>query len=290
MLGHPFDSTRIALFEKLFIELQNQELRDIPDPNKGVKEYRNFAFFEAYFSNYIEGTEFEVEEAMQIIESQMPLPARNEDSHDILGTYNIVSNIQEMKHVPQNPEDLYAILRYRHKILLQARTEKMPGQFKNKNNRAGNTQFVDFTLVRGTLLKGFDYYRNLRHPFARAAYMMFLISEVHPFLDGNGRIARVMMNAELSSAGQSKIIIPTVFREDYMGALRQLTRQGLPQAYIRMLGRARDFSATIAGPSMNQVQQHLKLCDAFKEPEKGKLKIMEMTDKIPDERTRGLRR
>jgi len=27
--------------------------------------------------------------------------------------------------------------------------------------------------------------------------MMFLVSEVHPFLDGNGRIARVMMNAEL---------------------------------------------------------------------------------------------
>ena len=27
--------------------------------------------------------------------------------------------------------------------------------------------------------------------------MMFLVSEVHPFVDGNGRIARIMMNAEL---------------------------------------------------------------------------------------------
>ncbi|WP_286145042.1 Fic family protein [Bacteroides caecimuris] len=50
-------------------------------------------------------------------------------------------------------------------------------------------------------------------PFARAIFMMFMISEVHPFNDGNGRIARVMMNAELVRADQSRIIIPTVFRE-----------------------------------------------------------------------------
>ena len=43
-----------------------------------------------------------------------------------------------------------------------------------------------------------------------------MISEVHPFNDGNGRIARVMMNAELVRADQSRIIVPTVFREDYI--------------------------------------------------------------------------
>lgn len=47
--------------------------------------------------------------------------------------------------------------------------------------------------------------------------MMFMISEVHPFNDGNGRVARVMMNAELVRADQSRIIVPTVFREDYTG-------------------------------------------------------------------------
>ena len=64
---------------------------------------------------------------------------------------------------------------------------------------------------------------------------MFLVSEVHPFLDGNGRIARVMMNAELVKQGQTKIIIPTVYRDDYIGAIRKLTRQEDPKAYIKML-------------------------------------------------------
>ncbi|PGH38762.1 MAG: cell filamentation protein Fic, partial [Candidatus Nephrothrix sp. EaCA] len=64
------------------------------------------------------------------------------------------------------------------------------------------------------------------------------VSEVHPFLDGNGRMARLLMNAELTAANHSKIIIPTVFRDDYMGALRKLTRQGDAETYIRMMQRA----------------------------------------------------
>ncbi len=41
-----------------------------------------------------------------------------------------------------------------------------------------------------------------------------------------GRIARVMLNAELVHGKRSRIIIPTVYREDYLLALRALTRQG----------------------------------------------------------------
>jgi len=52
-------------------------------------------------------------------------------------------------------------------------------------------------LVEGTLAKGFEIYRSLTAPLHRAIFMMFLISEVHPFADGNGRAARIMMNAEL---------------------------------------------------------------------------------------------
>ena len=88
---------------------------------------------------------------------------------------------------------------------------------------------MDFNLVKGTLIQSFDFYKALDHPFAKAAYIMFILSEVHPFLDGNGRIARIMMNSELVKAEQSKIIIPTVYRDDYLGALRKLTRQSNPK-------------------------------------------------------------
>jgi Fic family protein len=276
--GSPYDSARLSLFENLFIELKQKEFKDIPEQNINEQSFKDFAFFEAYFSNYIEGTEFELEDAKRIIETGTPMPSRNEDSHDVLGTFKLVSNRQEMSIVPTNSDHLLEILQYRHMVLMNSRISKNPGQFKDKNNRAGETFFVDYTLVKGTLIKGFDFYQALTHPFAKAAYIMFLISEVHPFLDGNGRIARVMMNAELVKQGQAKVIIPTVYRDDYIGALRKLTRQQSPSAYVRMLQRAQDFSSTIIGDNMDAMEKQLEASNAFKEHDQAKLKILHKFD------------
>ena len=104
--------------------------------------------------------------------------------------------------------------------------------------------------------------------------MMFILSEVHPFIDGNRRIARIMMNAELTSASQSKIIIPTVFRDDYLGTLRKLTRQGDCDSYIKMLQRAHEFSENIFGDNLNEMQEYLNQCNAFSEHTEASLKII----------------
>ena len=248
--GFPYDPGRMKLFEDLFRELKTNEFKNRPDKNISTKSFRNFAFFESYFSNYIEGTVFEVDEAKKIIETNKPLSSRNEDSHDVLGTFHIVSNIKEMSVTPQSPDDFLNILVYRHKILLSARP------------------------VKGTLIQCYDFYKALEHPFSKATFMMYILSEVHPFLDGNGRIARIMMNAELTCAHQSKIIIPTVFRDDYLGTLRKLTRQVDCDPYIKMLQRAHEFSENIFGDNLNEMQEYLKQCNAFSEHFEARLKII----------------
>jgi len=272
--GNPYDQSRIDLFEILFLELKQREFKNVIDKNTSNTAFKNFAFFESYFSNYIEGTRFEVEEAKNIIETDTPMFNRDEDSHDILGTYKLVSSKVEMNITPSKPDEFIAILQYRHRLLMEARKSKMPSVFKDKNNRAGETFFVDFELVKGTLIKGFDYYKALTDPFAKAAYIMFMVSEIHPFLDGNGRIARVMMNAELVKAEQTRIIIPTVYRDDYLGALRRLTRQQDPLAYIKMLQRSQEFSATLNAVSLEELELLLESSNAFKEHDEAKLKII----------------
>ncbi|MBU3714120.1 MAG: cell filamentation protein Fic [Ferruginibacter sp.] len=272
--GAPYDPARITLFETLFRELKTSEFPYRKEKNITPTSFRNFAFFESYFSNYIEGTVFEIDEAKKIIQTNKPLPARNDDSHDVLGTYQIVSNLKEMQITPETAEEFLKIISIRHSVLLSSRIDKTPGLFKDKNNFAGTTAFVDFNLVKGTLEKSFDFYTALEHPFARAAYIMFVMSEVHPFLDGNGRMARVMMNAELVKAGQSKIIIPTVFREDYMGALKKFTKQGKCDTYIKMLQRAHEFSANVYHEKMDEMQEYLTQCNAFIEDSDVILKIV----------------
>lgn len=272
--GLPYDRNRIELFEKLFNYLHNKTFKERPEVNLSVNSFKNFAFFEAYFSNYIEGTVFEVSEAKNIVDTGVPLPFRGDDSHDILGTYQIVSDRNEMKKISANADEFIDLLQSRHKTLLSAREAKSPGQFKEKNNRAGNTFFVDFKLVRGTLIRGFNYYKILTDPFARAAYIMFLVSEVHPFEDGNGRIARVMMNAELVNKNQSKIIIPTVYRDDYLLTLKRLTKRKDPEPYVEMLSKIHQFSENLNFENYDDFYSYLNSHNAFFEPEEGKRLIV----------------
>jgi len=273
--GLPYDRHRIEIFEILFNYLHNKVFQEYPENNLTPNLFRNFAFFEAYFSNYIEGTVFEVYEAKEIVDRGIPLPARSGDSHDVLGTYQLVSDKNEMKNIPQNENDFLKILQSRHKILLSARIDKHPGEFKVKNNRAGDTHFVDIKLVRGTFIRGYNYYKILSDPFSRAAYIMFVVSEIHPFSDGNGRIARVMMNAELVNRNQCKIIIPTVYREDYLLTLKKLTRDKDPVPYVEMLSKAHKFSSHLNNDDYDELFKYLESHNAFYESDEGKHLIID---------------
>ncbi len=271
--GVPFDQERIKLFETLFETLNKEYFPVINEQNISTTAFRNFAFFESYFSNYIEGTEFEIEDAYQIIETGQPMLARNADSHDVLGTFQIVASRREMRRTPSTANELIEILQDRHRIMMAARPDRNPGKFKMQNNHAGDSHFVDYTLVRGTLIKGFDFYKALTSPFAKALFILFMISEIHPFKDGNGRISRIMMNAELVHADQSKIIIPTVFREDYLNGLRRLTRKGDPSVIIRAMSRVRLFSTKIIGENFDETRRYLERTNAFKDGDEYILKF-----------------
>ena len=264
-LGLPFDAGRVSLLTELLGALRQTALPERPDPGPAAPAFYTVAFFEAYFSNFIEGTVFQVDEAHRMVESGQAIGGRHADSHDVLSTYQLCSNVAEMRVVPQTAEELLAILQRRHAQLMRARPDKRPGQWKEYANKAGLTNFVDPGLVRGTLHEGFKLYRNLTEPLARAMFMMFLISEVHPFDDGNGRVARLMMNAELVSAGQCRIIITTHARDSYLDALRVLSRQGKPDLYIRMLSSAQQFVASLRPESYEAVKQQLEAQQAFTE-------------------------
>jgi len=274
--GMAYDSKRVELFVILYDKLKAYYFPERPDKNFSGESFRLFSFFEAYFSNYIEGTQFMVEDAKKIVDTGMVIHRRIKDSHDILGTFQIVSNRYEMSITPASADGLIDILKSRHLTLMSGRAEDMNvGIFKSQNNRAGNTEFVDFTLVEGTLRQGFTYYAALTDPMAKAIFMMFMISEIHPFDDGNGRLSRIMGNAELCKSGQTRIIVPTVFREDYILSLKKLTNHQEPDAFIRVMDKLQHYSSHIFGEDFNELNNYFKATDAYKEPSEGRLKVID---------------
>ena len=65
--GSPYDAQRIELFDALFAALHREPFAAIADPAPRGQACENFAFYEAYFSNFIEGTTFTLDEAADIV-------------------------------------------------------------------------------------------------------------------------------------------------------------------------------------------------------------------------------
>ena len=149
---------------------------------------------------------------------------------------------------------------------MEGRPDKGPGRFKSEPNRAGSTTFVAPGLVEGTLAKGFQTYRGLTSPLHRAIFMMFLISEVHPFADGNGRVARIMMNAELVAASENRIIVPTVYRNNYLMALKALSQNGVTGALVRVIDFAQKYTAAVDFSDLDRARLVLDRTHAFADP------------------------
>jgi len=264
--GQPYDHHRVSLFGACAAYLADQAPTILPDPGELAGRRTLLPFYEAYFSNYIEGTEFTLEEAARIVfDAEVPAD-RPEDAHDVLGTYRLVADGAEMRRTPGSAHELVEILKARHGVIVEQRPGKGPGRFKSAPNRAGATVFVEPRLAEGTLRAGFDAAGNLVDPFARAVYMMFLVSEVHPFADGNGRVARVMMNAELVAAGHVRIIIPTVFRGEYLGSLKAATNNGAFDGIASVLRFAQRYTAQVDFSSRTAADHDLARTNALVEP------------------------
>ena len=264
--GKPYDPKRLDLFGRLHADLLGLAPAPRLDPRRAGEE-RYLPFFEAYFSNFIEGTEFEIGEAAAIVfEGRIPQD-RPEDAHDVLGTFRVVSDRAEMVRTPETFEHFIETLRSRHASVMEGRPEKSPGSFKTAHNRAGDTFFVAPELVPGTLSRGFELHRSLPDAFQRAVFMMFLVSEVHPFVDGNGRIARIMMNAELVSARERRIIIPTVFRSNYLTGLKALSHHAISRTLIRSLDFLQRYTLAIDFSTLAGAQEQLEATNAFRDPQ-----------------------
>lgn len=261
--GLPYDQARIATFERLVEALLDRPVTDVVALEDTADRRRFLPFFEAYFSNFIEGTEFSPSEARDIVGSGVPPADRPADGHDVLATYRLLADETALGAEPPTTAAALERLQRWNAEVMAARPGLMPGEWKRQVNRAGTTTFVAPDLVVGTLTRGWELRDRLHTPFQRAALALFVVSEVHPFTDGNGRVARLAMTAELVAGAAGRIIVPTVSRNDYLNGLRRLTRQDRADLLIDVLDRLQRFTSRIDFTSYDVAEQQLSRANAF---------------------------
>ena len=113
----------------------------------------------------------------------------------------------------------------------------------------------------------FDHDCCLTDPFQRALVMMLFLTEMHPFDDGNGRIARVLANAELAHAGQVRIVIPTCYRNDYLAGLSGVSnRAGQGRTLVAVLDYAQRWTASLDWSTYERAHEQLTHANAYVDP------------------------
>ncbi|MDD2764923.1 MAG: Fic family protein [Opitutaceae bacterium] len=265
--GTPFDPERMTLFGLLHARLAVESFRALP--RMPAEEVDNRAFWEAYFSNYIEGTKFTVEEAHAIVYN--PTAAKDinrkrpHDAHDIAETHRLIIDPNISVELPKSADSFIELIKRRHARMMSSRLDVAPGVFKALPNSVGSHTFVLPAMVEETLRRGLPAVYNLPTATARAFYMLFLVSEVHPFNDGNGRISRLCMNAELEAAGQARLIIPTSFRTDYLGVLGALSLRSDPDPFVAFAHKMIGINGQIPFGSFEKSHEHFKKTGAMNE-------------------------
>ena len=205
--------------------------------------------------------------------------------HDILGTFRAATTAPWRDHPPQMADEFLVWLQNVNALVMQQRADKKPGEWKEKGNQAGATYFVVPELVVGTLQVGFERVRGLGHPLAQAIMIMFVVTEVHPFSDGNGRTARLAMNCMLSAHRLSRTIIPTVYREDYLLPVKALSHNKIIEPVISALSRAQRWSAAFDySVPRPHLRESLARCNAFQEDLRSFKLLFPPSKPVPDTR------
>ena len=77
--------------------------------------------------------------------------------------------------------------------------------------------------------------RDGLHPVEFAALLHLKLVTIHPFIDGNGRTSRLVMNLALLQDGYQLAVIPPVCRADYLSAIRRYQLQGDSEAFVSFI-------------------------------------------------------
>jgi excisionase family DNA binding protein len=202
-----------------------------------------------YTSNAIEGNTLTRQETALIVEKGITVEGKSLVEHlEAINHAAAFTYIQQLAEEKKREELTIQDILDIHKMILKKIDDSNAGRLRNTPVRiSGSTTVLPNPLKVPELMDEFIYWLQSTNnrPVQVASEAHYKLVTIHPFVDGNGRTARLLMNFILIQAGFPPAIIKKEERNRYLNALETGQTKGNVDAYYELIYDAIDRSLDI---------------------------------------------
>lgn len=215
------------------IEGQKTLLRQIDLSDYEIANLRQFnKVREIYSSNAIEGNTFTENETAILLETGIPI--RDKTLKENLEIVNLAKALEYSDDLIKFDKsiDLTNLILNMHSIAMAGVLDDPldVGRFRKVRNWIGGASISTSTpqaiwLHMKELENVYETKKNILHPILLACIISYRFVCIHPFVDGNGRVSRLLLNYILGKHGYLSVIIKPETKQDYYKALEDSNKE-----------------------------------------------------------------
>ncbi len=249
-----------------------QKLRPLlADKVKKLRE--QFAIEMTYNSNAIEGNSLTLKETFFVISEGITIKGKPLKDHleakDHQEALEYLYGLADQKN--QN-DILETTIRNLQKLVVKETASNIAGSYRDGNviitgaNYWPPDAFEVPNLMRSAM-NWINFGKENLHPVELAALAHHKIVFIHPFFDGNGRTARLLMNLLLMRAGYPLAVVLKNDRKKYYQTLAQADKENLApfvDFIARAVERSLDIYLSVLAPATSRAQKYLLLSEIAK--------------------------
>ncbi len=235
------------------------------------KRLKNLTIFDDWFkveltysSNAIEGNTLTRHETAQLIDKGLTAAGKSLNEH-LEATNHACALEWVWKKVKEGVHPITAQdILHMHSLILKGIEERHAGCYRTISVRIAGSRgiFPNPLKVPEKMEELMQWLKTASdHPVTLAMEAHYRLVSIHPFVDGNGRVGRLLMNGILMMHGTPPAIIRKRDRVSYIEALEKAQLGGDKEPYIQVIYRAvnRSLDIVLKGVSIVPEDTHLKI-------------------------------
>ena len=210
-----------------------------PLPKETLKSLEeNFKLEWTYNSNAIEGNTLTLKETKVVLEG---ITIGGKTMREHLEAINHKEAIEFLEELINDNSELSEMdIKNIHALVLKGIDDENAGRYRTENVIISGASHIPPESVivpelMEKLIYRYDEWKERYHPIIVAALLHAEFVKIHPFIDGNGRTARLLMNFEAMKNGYPPIIIKTEQRHSYYDALDKGAMTGNYTDFVKMV-------------------------------------------------------